>query len=200
MVAALRGAPRRCEQSRKPRKDAGTETRASEGRDPKRPHRRRDLGDASRWRCSRGSPCSRAQAMNAGLHPFEVVFLRNLFAVPCCCAAARLARPLAAALRADRALRLARRHLALSMQAWFYAISLIPIGEVTAISFLAPLFGTLGADLPARRARAHPALDGARVGFHRRHDHPAPGGAAARARARSARCSPPCRWGSPPCW
>ena len=31
------------------------------------------------------------------------------------------------------------------MLAWFYAISLIPIGEVTAISFLAPLFGTLGA-------------------------------------------------------
>ena len=31
------------------------------------------------------------------------------------------------------------------MQAWFYALSLIPIGEVTAISFLAPLFGTLGA-------------------------------------------------------
>ena len=35
----------------------------------------------------------------------------------------------------------------LSMLAWFYAISLIPIGEVTAISFLAPLFGTLGAIL-----------------------------------------------------
>ena len=31
------------------------------------------------------------------------------------------------------------------MQAWFYALSLIPIGEVTAISFLAPVFGTLGA-------------------------------------------------------
>jgi len=31
------------------------------------------------------------------------------------------------------------------MQAWFYALSLIPIGEVTAISYLAPLFGTLGA-------------------------------------------------------
>jgi drug/metabolite transporter (DMT)-like permease len=31
------------------------------------------------------------------------------------------------------------------MQAWFSAIALIPIGEVTAISFLSPLFGTLGA-------------------------------------------------------
>jgi drug/metabolite transporter (DMT)-like permease len=33
----------------------------------------------------------------------------------------------------------------LSMQAWFYALSLIPIGEVTAVGFLAPVFGTLGA-------------------------------------------------------
>ena len=33
----------------------------------------------------------------------------------------------------------------LSMQGWFYALSLIPIGELTAISYLAPLFGTLGA-------------------------------------------------------
>jgi drug/metabolite transporter (DMT)-like permease len=32
-----------------------------------------------------------------------------------------------------------------SMLAWFYALALIPIGEVTAISFLAPVFGTLGA-------------------------------------------------------
>ena len=31
------------------------------------------------------------------------------------------------------------------MQRGFYAIALIPIGEVTAISFLSPLFGTLGA-------------------------------------------------------
>jgi drug/metabolite transporter (DMT)-like permease len=31
------------------------------------------------------------------------------------------------------------------MLAWFYALSAIPIGEVTAISFLAPVFGTLGA-------------------------------------------------------
>jgi len=35
----------------------------------------------------------------------------------------------------------------LSMLTWFYAIAVIPIGEVTAISFLAPLFGTLGAIL-----------------------------------------------------
>jgi drug/metabolite transporter (DMT)-like permease len=84
-------------------------------------------------------------AMNAGLHPFEVVFLRNLFAVI-----------MLLPLLAWRGWSLAQSHqLGLylwrvvislfSMQAWFYALALIPIGEVTAISFLAPLFGTLGA-------------------------------------------------------
>ena len=84
-------------------------------------------------------------AMNAGLHPFVVVFLRNLFAVV-------LLLPLLAwrglgLLRSPQiglyGVRVAISFL--SMLAWFYAISLIPIGEVTAISFLAPLFGTLGA-------------------------------------------------------
>jgi len=88
--------------------------------------------------------CARA-AMNAGLHPFVVVFLRNLFAVV-------LLLPLLAwrgrgLLRSPQiglyGVRVAISFL--SMLAWFYAISLIPIGEVTAISFLAPLFGTLGA-------------------------------------------------------
>jgi drug/metabolite transporter (DMT)-like permease len=87
------------------------------------------------------------QAMNAGLHPFEVVFLRTMFA----CA---LLMPLLAI----RGRSLLKSHnIALyglrvvvslaSMQAWFYALFLIPIGEVTAISYLAPLFGTLGAVL-----------------------------------------------------
>lgn len=33
------------------------------------------------------------------------------------------------------------------MTAWFYALALIPMGEVTSIGFLTPLFGTLGAVL-----------------------------------------------------
>jgi len=84
-------------------------------------------------------------AMNAGLHPFQVVFLRNLFAV-------LMLLPLLAwrgrsLAKSDQlGLYVVRVVISLfSMQAWFYAISLIPIGEVTAISFLAPLFGTLGA-------------------------------------------------------
>jgi drug/metabolite transporter (DMT)-like permease len=84
-------------------------------------------------------------ATNAGLHPLQAVFLRNLFA-------ALLLSPLllwrgASLLRSDQLHLYGVRVLVslFSMQAWFYALSLIPIGEVTAISFLAPVFGTLGA-------------------------------------------------------
>jgi drug/metabolite transporter (DMT)-like permease len=82
---------------------------------------------------------------NTGMHPLQVVFLRNFFA-------AILLSPLLA-WRGTSLLRSDQLHLygvrvlvsLLSMQAWFYALSLIPIGEVTAISFLAPVFGTVGA-------------------------------------------------------
>ena len=84
-------------------------------------------------------------AMNAGLHPFVVVFLRNLFAVA-------MLLPLlvwrGSSLVQSPQIGLYGVRVAisfLSMLAWFYAISLIPIGEVMAIGFLAPLFGTLGA-------------------------------------------------------
>jgi drug/metabolite transporter (DMT)-like permease len=84
-------------------------------------------------------------AMNAGLHPFVVVFLRNVFAVA-------MLLPLLA-WRGPSLLHSAQVGLygfrvtisLFSMLAWFYALSLIPVGEVTAIGFLAPLFGTLGA-------------------------------------------------------
>lgn len=88
--------------------------------------------------------CARV-AMNSGLHPFVVVFLRNVFAVA-------MLLPLLVwrgrSLLQSPQIGLYSFRVAvsfLSMLAWFYAISLIPIGEVTAISFLAPLFGTLGA-------------------------------------------------------
>jgi drug/metabolite transporter (DMT)-like permease len=83
----------------------------------------------------------------AGLPPTEVAFLRNL------CALGFLAPMI---LRRGREL-FATDNLRLyglrctvstiSMTAWFCAIGLIPLGEVTAISFLAPLFGTLAAML-----------------------------------------------------
>jgi drug/metabolite transporter (DMT)-like permease len=86
-------------------------------------------------------------SISAGVPPLEVVFFRNLFAT--------LAL---APLLAVRGLDLIRtQHLrlyglrcglsALTMSAWFYALALMPIGELTAFSFLAPLFGTLAAVL-----------------------------------------------------
>ncbi len=86
-------------------------------------------------------------AMNAGLHPFEVVFLRNLCA--CLMLLPLLAWRGASLLHSDQLPLYGVRVLVslLSMQAWFYALSLIPIGEVTAIGFLAPVFGTIGAIL-----------------------------------------------------
>jgi drug/metabolite transporter (DMT)-like permease len=84
-------------------------------------------------------------AMNTGLHPFEVVFLRNI------CATLMLSPLLlrrGASLLHSSQLSLYGLRVTislLSMQAWFYALALIPIGEVTAISFMAPVFGTLGA-------------------------------------------------------
>jgi drug/metabolite transporter (DMT)-like permease len=84
-------------------------------------------------------------ALNAGLPPLEVVFLRNLFAT-------LVLTPLLAwrgtSLLRSNQLPLYGLRVAislLSMLAWFYAISLIPIGQVTAISFLAPVFGTVAA-------------------------------------------------------
>ena len=84
-------------------------------------------------------------AMNAGLHPFVVVFLRNLFAVA-------MLLPLLAwrgrGLLHSPQIGLYGWRVAISlfsMLAWFYALALIPVGEVMAIGFLAPLFGTLGA-------------------------------------------------------
>jgi drug/metabolite transporter (DMT)-like permease len=84
-------------------------------------------------------------AMDAGVHPVQVVFLRNLFA-------SLMLLPLLA-WRGPSLLQSGQLSLygvrvlisLLSMQTWFYAMSVIPIGEVTAISYMAPVFGTLGA-------------------------------------------------------
>src|SRR5574342_921715 len=67
-------------------------------------------------------------AMNAGLHPFEVVFLRNLLAT--LMLAPLLAWRGASLLRSSQLSLYGVRVVVsmLSMQAWFYALSLIPIG------------------------------------------------------------------------
>jgi drug/metabolite transporter (DMT)-like permease len=84
-------------------------------------------------------------SMNAGVPPFQVVFLRNLFAL---LALSPLLFTRGFELFQTPHLKLygLRSGLsAITMLFWFYALSLIPIGELTAISFLAPLFGTLAA-------------------------------------------------------
>ncbi len=83
----------------------------------------------------------------SGLDPFQVVFFRNLFCVI-------WMLPLFAwrgmSLVRTEQLHLYGARVAVSFcaaTAMFHAIALIPIGEVTAISFLSPLFGTLFAIL-----------------------------------------------------
>src|SRR5262249_19739633 len=74
------------------------------------------------------------QGMNAGLHPFEVVFLRNAFA---CLMLIPLLVYRGRSLLVSERFGLYGVRVAislLSMQAWFYGLSLIPIGELTAIS------------------------------------------------------------------
>jgi drug/metabolite transporter (DMT)-like permease len=85
--------------------------------------------------------------MNTGIHPVEAVFLRNLLA-------ALMLLPLVfwrgpSLLRSKQLPLYGLRVLVslLSMQAWFYAISQMPIGDVQAIGFMAPVFGTVGAIL-----------------------------------------------------
>ncbi|MEO8651228.1 MAG: DMT family transporter [Hyphomicrobiaceae bacterium] len=80
-----------------------------------------------------------------GMPPLQVVFLRNLsatlFLMPMLIWRGR-------ALLRSNALHLYAIRVGVSvfsMTAWFYALALIPVAEVTAIGFLAPLFGTIGA-------------------------------------------------------
>ncbi len=86
-------------------------------------------------------------AMNAGVPPMEVVFLRNLFA-SVALMPVLFSRGLAVFDTPNLKLYGVRCTIStVSMMAWFYALSVIPLGELTAISFLAPLFGTLAAVL-----------------------------------------------------
>ncbi len=88
--------------------------------------------------------CAKALTME-GMHPFQVVFFRNLFAVV-------VFSPLlyyrgAALFETGQLKTYGWRCVVglISMLFWFYALSRVSIGEVTAITYLTPLFGTLGA-------------------------------------------------------
>ncbi len=85
--------------------------------------------------------------VTAGVPPFQVVFLRVVFAFI-------TLLPLAA-LHGNAFFRTSRWKLyalraatgSVAMFCWFSALALITVGDVTAISFLAPLFTTIGAAL-----------------------------------------------------
>jgi drug/metabolite transporter (DMT)-like permease len=83
----------------------------------------------------------------AGVHPLQVVFLRLLFAVVALSPVLAWRGP--SMLKTDHLpIYCVRIVLGLiGMTTWFIALSLLPVGEVTAIGFLTPLFSTMGAAL-----------------------------------------------------
>ena len=88
--------------------------------------------------------CAKALSM-AGVHPFQVVFFRNLFAA-IVFSPLLFYRGMALFDTGQLPTYGIRCAVALvSMLLWFFSLSKIPIGEVTAITFLTPLCGTLGA-------------------------------------------------------
>jgi drug/metabolite transporter (DMT)-like permease len=86
-------------------------------------------------------------AVLAGMSPFQVVFLRLLFAV--------IALSPVLVWRGPSMLQTSHLPLyavrvtlgLIGMTAWFLALARLPVGEVTAIGFLTPLFATIGAAL-----------------------------------------------------
>lgn len=83
----------------------------------------------------------------SGVDPFQIVFCRLLFAWMCLLPWL-LRRGIRSVGTSQIKLYMIRAVVSMgAMSTWFYAVSLIPIGEVTALSFLAPLFTTVGAAL-----------------------------------------------------
>lgn len=87
------------------------------------------------------------RAASTGLHPFEIAFFRNFFALFVLLPI--LARTGFAVLRTQRlGLYVLRGTLNTgAMLCFFFALSITPLVQVTALSFTAPLFATLGAAL-----------------------------------------------------
>ncbi len=97
--------------------------------------------------CFAGLAAFAKYAARAGIDPLQIIFLRNgfcfLFLLPLL-----FIRGPSIAKSSQLKMYGWRVGLALlSMMTWFYSLSLIPIAELTAISFLGPLFATLFAVL-----------------------------------------------------
>jgi drug/metabolite transporter (DMT)-like permease len=82
-----------------------------------------------------------------GIHPFQVVFLRLFFAVVALSPVLAWRGP--SMLKTDHLPIYAVRIVLglMGMTAWFAALKLLSVGEVTAVGFLTPLFATVGAAL-----------------------------------------------------
>ena len=87
----------------------------------------------------------RYASTEGNIHPFEVAFFRNFFGLMTVLPFAL--RNKAAALRTKRLkLHAARGTMQVfAMLMFFYALSITPLAKVSAVSFTAPLFATLGA-------------------------------------------------------
>jgi drug/metabolite transporter (DMT)-like permease len=82
-------------------------------------------------------------AIQAGVDPLQVIFFRNFFCLILMLPLLHWRGP-SLAVTTQVKLYGVRVGLAfISMMAWFSALSLIPFGELTAVSFLAPLFATV---------------------------------------------------------
>lgn len=85
--------------------------------------------------------------VSEGLHPFEIAFFRNLFGVVTIVPLAWRAG-IAGLTSHQPGLQLTRSLFGLfAMLSWFYALSVVPIAQATALSFTAVIFGSLGAAL-----------------------------------------------------
>ena len=82
-----------------------------------------------------------------GVDPMQIVFCRLVFAWMCMLPWL-MQRGIGSLGTSQFKLYLVRACVSMcAMSTWFYALAMIPIGEVTALSFLAPLFTTVGAAL-----------------------------------------------------
>jgi drug/metabolite transporter (DMT)-like permease len=82
-----------------------------------------------------------------GIDPLQIVFCRLVFAWMCMLPWL-VRRGIGSLGTSQIKLYLLRACISMcAMTTWFYALAMIPIGEVTALSFLAPLFTTIGAAL-----------------------------------------------------
>jgi len=83
----------------------------------------------------------------SGVDPLQIVFCRLVFAWMCMLPW-MMKRGIGSIRTTQIKLYLLRACVSMcAMTSWFYALSLAPIGELTALSFLAPLFTTVGAAL-----------------------------------------------------